>query len=490
MKRRSFLIRSVLAATGVLLTGIQWVKAQTVQAVRFPKKSEIRTKRPAAGKVICNGIGVADVVVSDGFSVVKTDRNGQFKLTLHADARFVFLSTPAGYEFPHQQFLGAHYFAVEANDAGVVPEVSNIQFELKKLNKKDDQHHFMIWADTQPKNKADIRRFQNETIPDVKKHLAAMPKDALIHGITVGDIVWDAHQLYPDYIAAVQEVKVPFFQCLGNHDMDLNKGGDETSDRTFNHFFGPTYYSFNRGKVHYVVLDDVRYLGKDKEYDGHISNQQLAWLKKDLATVPKEHLLIVCAHIPILKGVKNKDVLVQICKGFKTHIMSGHTHVNYNTLEDGIFEHNHGTVCGALWTGSICGDGTPNGYAWYDVDGTDLKWYYKSTGFDPSYQFNICGSVQKDTGRELLVNVWNHDPEWKVEFFLNGANKGDMVQSPGLDPDAVRLYDGTELPKGRTFVDPKKTQHLFTAPLPPHQVQVRVVVTDRFGNKFTQEKMV
>jgi hypothetical protein len=39
------------------------------------------------------------VVISDGYSVVKTDGDGEFKFKLHPDATSVFVSTPSGYVF-------------------------------------------------------------------------------------------------------------------------------------------------------------------------------------------------------------------------------------------------------------------------------------------------------------------------------------------------------------------------------------------------------
>ncbi len=93
------------------------------------------------------------------------------------------------------------------------------------------------------------------------------------------------------------------------------------------------WFSFNRGKVHYVVLDDVRYLGKDREYDGYISEEQLAWLQKDLEFVPNDHLLIVCLHIPVHNEVKNNEALYAILKGRNVHIMSGHTHYHRNVIK-------------------------------------------------------------------------------------------------------------------------------------------------------------
>jgi hypothetical protein len=60
--------------------------------------------------------------------------------------------------------------------------------------------------------------------------------------------------------------------------------------------------------------------------------------------------------------------------------MSGHAHVNEKWEEGNIIEHNHGAVCGAWWTGPVCSEGTPAGYAVYEVNGSEISWYYKSTG--------------------------------------------------------------------------------------------------------------
>ncbi|RYY36649.1 MAG: metallophosphoesterase, partial [Sphingobacteriaceae bacterium] len=288
----------------------------------------------------------------------------------------------------------------------------------------------------------------------------------------------------------VAKMGIPFFQALGNHDMDYRMGGDETSDVTFKKVYGPTYYSFNRGKAHYVVLDDVRYLGTERNYDGYVSEDQLAWLAKDLQYVPKDNLLIINLHIPVYNQVKNNKDFYTLLKDFKNvHIMSGHTHYNDNNITNGVFEHNHGTVCGAWWTGPICTDGTPRGYAVYEVDGAKLKWYYKSTGQPAEHQVSL--SVDKLTDQtRLIANVWNYDPLWKVEYALDGKPMGALTRQTGLDPLTVTLYKGDTLPEPRHFVEPVQTDHLFVAHFGPEVKRVKITATDRFGKTYTTEKDV
>ena len=52
------------------------------------------------GKVMCQGKGISNVVVTNGFDCVLTDTKGMYSLPYHRDARFVYVTTPAGYLLP------------------------------------------------------------------------------------------------------------------------------------------------------------------------------------------------------------------------------------------------------------------------------------------------------------------------------------------------------------------------------------------------------
>lgn len=463
MNRKSFLQRIGL------ISGSAFIALNTNAFEGLERNATIK------GTVTVDGKGIADAVVSDGFAVVKTDRNGAYELTPHAKATSIFLSTPAGYDFKVDGNIVRQYENLGARN--------EYHFKLKKLKQNDANHHFIIWADPQVKNKKDVAQMMETSVPDVQQLVREMGKNTLIHGISVGDIVWDNLPLYEDYNLAVSKMGIPFFQALGNHDMDYRQGGDETSDRTFKEYFGPTYYSFNRGKAHYIVLDDVRYLGTERDYDGFITTDQLEWMEKDLAVIPKDHLVIINLHIPVHNSVKNREDFYKVIAKFtNVHIMSGHTHYNKNVIQNGVFEHNHGTVCGAWWTGPICSDGTPRGYGVYEVKGTELKWYYKSTGLNKKNQVSLDVETLTNQKR-IIANVWNYDPEWKIECFLDGKSV-IMEKQMGFDPEAVRLYKGDKLPASRPFAEPSRTDHLFMVHCDPNVKNIKVKVTDRFGDTY------
>lgn len=437
------------------------------------------------GRVRSNGKGLAGVIVSDGYSVMATDKKGRYEMIPHPMAKAIFVCTPAGYGFMHENNVTRHYHLLQNLKAN-----GQADFNLQSLERDDSNHQFIIWADPQVKNEQDVKKMMEQSVPDVQKLVQAAGAGALLHGITVGDIVWDSHDLYADYDKAIGEMGIPFFQCLGNHDMDLNMGGDENSDVTFHQTYGPTYYSYNRGQMHYVVMDNVRYLGKDKEYDGYIQQNQLDWLKKDLSFVPLDKTIILCLHIPVFNGTKNKEALYGLIQGRQVHIMSGHTHINVNDIQGAIYEHNHGTVCGAWWTGPICGDGTPCGYAVYNANGKDLSWHYQSTGLDATHQLTIYEQSSLTANDELLVNIWNYDDAWKTNFWVDGQYQGALQQYTGLDPLATKTLAGPDLPNPRGFAEPVLTNHLFKAKLPATASVIKIEATDRFGKKYTATHQV
>ncbi|ASZ11274.1 calcineurin-like phosphoesterase family protein [Chitinophaga pendula] len=486
MNRRIF-VRTVSLLVAGAMTGLRKVAgAMHIRA----KAVKVNGRVTAAGKP------VKGALISDGVNIVKTDNQGKYTLTTDADAEFVWISVPAGFAFPHHNGIADFYRRInqEKNEQA-------IDFKLDRLSRDDRKHQFALWADPQIKYDEDARELINVSAPDLKAVIESYGKDALFHGVGCGDLVWDEPRLFPDYNKAVAIAGIPFFQVIGNHDIDYNVD-DSQSDRTFKSHYGPTYYSFNRGNAHYIVIDDVYYEGEDKKYKGFITDKQMAWLEKDLALVKPGSLVIVNIHIPSYTEmhirnkkenpapggtVSNREKLYALLAPFNTHILSGHTHYNENIVNGNIMEHVHGTVCGAWWTGPVCSDGTPNGYGIYEVEGNDLKWYYKSTGKSRDYQLSIYSiALDGKAANAIMANVWNWDPQWKVELIADNTNIGEMKQHTGLDPQAVILYQGKDIPAKHKFVEPTATSHLFLGNVPAGTKKATVKVTDRFGQVYTQ----
>lgn len=485
INRRKFLRSFGLAGT---MFGVAPAFASDIIEVkqsRSPKIGAIQVR----GRVHHNGQGIVNVAVSDGFSVVVTDQQGNFQIETGDKSEFVFVSVPRGFVFPQDKGIARFYQPLAGGD-------KRYDFNLEKLETDDSKHNFVVWADTQMISQEDVDQLKAQSVPDLISLVKSYPKGSLFHGIGCGDLVWDKFDLIPGYKEAIGATGVTFFNVIGNHDMDLDARTDDVSAKTFKQQFGPTYYSFNRGDIHYVVLDDVFFIGNAKKYIGYITEPQMAWLEKDLALVKPGTTVVVSLHIPTNTGasrrykkeedfggtVSNRKQLYKLLAPYKVHIMSGHTHFNDNWEEGNMMEHNHGTVCGAWWTGPICGDGTPMGYGVYEVNGSEVKWYYKSTGMPKENQLRIYPKGKyKDNPDEVAVNVWNWDKQWKVEWWEDGNAKGAMEARVGNDPWAVELYAGPQLPVKHKFVEPTLNDHMFFAKPSVGAKQIEVRATDRFG---------
>ncbi|MEO1075953.1 MAG: calcineurin-like phosphoesterase family protein, partial [Bacteroidota bacterium] len=487
LSRRSFVKRS-LAASAALAFPAPFARALAAPRRLRPVRIE--------GVVRADGRGLGGVAISDGMQVVETAADGTFSLIADPSRTHVFMSTPAGYEIPTNETGTARFYEPITQ----VGEEQTATFDLTPLAQSDDHHAVIAWADTQTQDSYETGLLHAQTVPDVQALVAALDMPAV--GITVGDIMFDDLALFPEYERAVQRIGVPFFQVVGNHDILFEAMTDEASTATFESHFGPRYYSFDRGAVHHVVLDDVFW--SSKQYAGYLDADQLAWLEADLARIEPGGPVIVYQHIPALGSrhvrtererpnpgmvVLNREALYRLLEPFDAHIVCGHTHESEHVFEGGVHEHTIAAVSGAWWSGPICYDGTPNGYKVFEARGEEVRWRYKPTGgsFDDQLRVYTPGSDAERPGT-LIANVWDWDPDWTVVWHEGSDQRGELTPGLGLDPLSVRLHAGDELPirENRRWVDPVPTHHLLsTMPGDADLSRVTVEATDRFGRTYT-----
>jgi hypothetical protein len=445
---------------------------------------------------------LSGVPVTDGVTVTQTDGDGRFELASSTRRPFVYLSVPAGYQFPKHETGTARFYRPIEPGSG---DTTAVSFTLQPLDRDDEQHAFVFLADPQTRTEEEMAEFQAETVPDVQQTVQAVG-DRPVFGVGGGDLVFDTLSLFSGYEEAVRQMGIPFVQVVGNHDLNFDAPTDPGSTATFREHFGPEYYSFDRGAVHYVVLDDVYWPGSDgferdtDDYLGHIPAQQLRWLEQDLALVDEGRPVVVLTHIPPLSTayerlgesspsvrdmIINRDALYDLLDPFDAHIVTGHVHENEHRYAGGPHEHVVGTACGAWWTGPICYDGTPRGYAVYEVNGDSIEWRYKSTGHKADHQMRLYpAGADPDAPDQFIANVWDADEAWAVVWYEDGVRRGKMARRTGVDPMTRDLYAGDDQPEKHTWVKPQPTDHLFYAPFNADANRIRVEATDRFGRTY------
>ena len=332
------------------------------------------------GKVLdaTTGKGIAGISVSDGYTVTKTDANGVYRIPLHSDARFIYYSTPSGYNINLTQSKTSDFYSKIADPT----QVNIADFHLTPSDNGDNFTLIGV-GDPQCSSNSELNRYTTETIADIVSTTRNAGYKNVV-AVTLGDVTFDSNNLYESLKNSMSNVAIsgndyiPFFQTIGNHDHDGLSQTDPTG--LFQSHFGPTDYSFNVGKAHIVVMDNVyetsisstsKPNGKKWDYQAGYTEQQYNWLKADLSNVenPQEKLLIFCGHIPFRAGGSNNgsnvntdkfysEVLSLMTQFNEAHIMIGHTHYSQNWIhanykcQNGkpVYEHIHGAASGAWWS--------------------------------------------------------------------------------------------------------------------------------------------
>ncbi|MEG2770735.1 MAG: calcineurin-like phosphoesterase family protein [Alistipes sp.] len=446
------------------------------------------------GHVRCRDRGVAGVWISDGERFAQTDKNGKYKLVADSDNPFVFVCVPSGYDAPVKEGV-IRYFQPMPTAA------QECDFTLLPRAGDDHRHGFIAIADPQiwaQKEFAKLAAAADDIAATVRTH-AGRP----FMGLCCGDIISGDHSFYGSYNAVMQRTGLDFHQAIGNHDMVVFGRSHETSFAKFEQMYGPTYYSFNVGRIHYVVLNDNFFIGRDYFYIGYLEERQLRWLEEDLTHVQTGSTVVVCMHIPSTCEPKDRKQfsyadagstlanhrgLYEILKPFRAHIITGHTHTTYNqSVTENLYEHVTPALSGAWWQGTLCTDGTPCGYGVYEVDGDQIRWQYKSTGYPTDYQMALySGTQHPEFSGYAVANIWASDPAWRIEFFLDGKAGGQAERFETYDPRARQMYASTEH-LDHKWIYPSISDHYYRVPLPEGTRHIEVVATDRFGRTSRAE---
>ena len=271
------------------------------------------------GVVKCGCRGVAGVAVTDGEHIVLTDENGVYNIASTKPYGVVYITTPSGYEPVAMDSVRQAFWS---RTMAAADELERHDFKLKKVD--DSTLSVIMFSDTHfcndPKRN-DFTHFRELVMPAVNR--AAANAEGYTFSVNLGDITWDRFwyatgmdiEGVPAHLES-HNFPVPFYCVHGNHDYDPSVPATDNPNakaiQRFCNTFGPTFYSMNKGNVHFVMLDNIFYKNEVKEgqkvakgvvgsrnYDLYVDDAQLAWLAKDLAAVDKSTPIVVCMHAPL-----------------------------------------------------------------------------------------------------------------------------------------------------------------------------------------------
>ena len=317
------------------------------------------------GKVTCDGVGVKGVMVTDGISATLTNKKGVYKLSTDKEqSHFVYISVPSGYEVPTVRgFMPDFYHSLN-------PKQKEYNFSLKAVDQS--KYHLIVSADIHVRNrcmtlKAPLRKmplsnpvgeldsvtFARTYMATLRDYVAKLPSDVKVYGLNLGDMSNESHWRgkcrgdLESFVRVCERSGMPIqtFTIIGNHEHDMKAkdifdDDDTAAELVYMKTFGPTYYSFNIGGVHYVLLDNVKYCnhkskGKDRNYEVRFTQDQIDWAKLDAMMMPKDTKQVVFAwHCPSYRSknggtpTHNAEEVISLyaSRRLPMTILSGHNH--------------------------------------------------------------------------------------------------------------------------------------------------------------------
>ena len=445
-----------------------------------------RGKAVLTGVVYGDGAPLAGVCVSDGVQFATTDAAGRYRIESDKSAGFVFAVTPS------------NWVAAEAD--GVQP---------------------LFWAALA---EADAR----DALASISDEAAQASARGPVYSLNLGDLSHDLYWYQYDFDVSsakrfLEQNGFPtlLYSIPGNHDNDgatpAGAGVDRRAAHLYRRTFGPTYYAMNIG-----------------DYDKGFTPEQLAWLRRDLATVDASKTVCLCTHCPVffdrdrrtlLTDRSQVDSLDALFSRFeRVHIFSGHAHrtlytqdADYPRFDQYVLP----ATSGDMWVANndfqaLCPDGSDAGFVVASVDGGKLRCDYRTHLYDRkvlrAYDMNAVGEyyrndslvrVQRrlypdraDYGREeyancVYVNYWGYLPGHRVELFEEGRSL-EVVQVEDEDPLYNISHYLPELARKPVF---KKgdarvvSHHMFAARARTATAPVEIRITDADGVLLHRETL-
>lgn len=464
--------------------------------------------------------GIANIKVSNGRDIALTDDAGHYRLALR-DGDTLFVIKPPGHTMARThdglpKFWRHHrpdgsptlrYGGMTASDA------RRVDFPLLPGDGDDTGPlEILVFGDPQPKTLTDVDYYARDIVePILSKHPARL-------GLSLGDIVHDDLSLYPALNRVTARLGLPWLHAAGNHDLDFEASSDDDALLTFRNVFGPDTFAWEQAQASFIVLDDVIYLpGQSPDYIGGLREDQFAFLKAYLATVPRQRQLVIAAHIPLFDpdpGTRtfrpgDRERLFTLLAGFdNVLLLTAHGHVQrhyFHGTADGwhgaepLHEYNVGATCGSWWSGpvdpdgipdSTMGDGTPNGYATLTIAGDAsyaLRWHVARAPDDYAIALYAPKVLRRGAwpGAPVIANVFMGAEGDQVEIRIDGGPWRPMTHTVRDDPrllaenliddrvDSLRGYD--RLPQAAP------STHLWQFVLPTeldpgeHEIEVRAI---------------
>lgn len=443
-----YALRDAYQIKAVLLPADTAAAAVAAASAAAPVSGMVFDDRNQNGKLDNGERGLKDILVSNGDTIVRTDRQGRYELP-YVEGTSVMPILPADYTMSGSRVVNANFSYRSGHaDFAMVKKKVNRRFRLNAI------------GDVQVGNYQELdyatRTLWSELLaPDG----GATPSVNLF----LGDLVNNNLKLYGDLRTLMEQLPQQTWTVLGNHDRDVDTVSWRQT-RTYNEVFGADMYAFNEGRVHFIILNNV-YGDGARGYRGRLSARQLRFVKQDLKYVPHDRLIVLSMHIPLAHTL-NRGELLELLEGRGDVLaVTGHMHQVGRFFHQGegvrVHELSAGASCGFWWVGEKDADGvpsalqqcgTPRNYFVLDFDDTRYTMRCKAIGRDARHQMTIhvTGIDTLDThlrdmkdvpGGQLMMTVYGGCDSTTVRCRIDGGEWLACQKTKMIDPNVARTRE-------------------------------------------------
>ncbi|MDO6802806.1 calcineurin-like phosphoesterase C-terminal domain-containing protein [Wenyingzhuangia sp. 1_MG-2023] len=376
------------------------------------------------------------VLVSNGDTIVQTDKKGRFEIPVKK-GQVVFPIIPTNYT--HSNAKKWWYHSLE--DINKEPV-----FTLKKVKTKKE-FKFLAIGDVQVGDDKELLYATKSVLTEL------LNRNDYDFSLYLGDLVNDAPELFVPLKKLIEDIPKPSWVVYGNHDRNFNAEQNQQFD-FFRKHFGPETYAFFKNDILFVSLNSITHAGK-YGYKNQYPPNQIRFLSQLLQQIPKDQQVIISQHVPFV-AMKNKEELIKLLNPFKKVLfLSGHTHTVFQNeiiMPSGhvIHELTAGAASGNWWTGqkkwegiplSLMSCGTPRGYFEINFKNKDYKIQYKGINLPASKQFSYwVGDYNSepisvlDKTNNIYINVFSGSYKTKVSLKLTDNTAISMTKERLVDP--------------------------------------------------------
>ena len=417
------------AAEPVVLKPLLQETPKPRYGVPVPKRITGRVERKTTDATT----GAEGVSVTDGYSVVKTDREGRFSIVPDPSAVFLYLTRPSGHDV-----VGNWYKPLSAE----------VDFSIKPAAGDESEYTFIHVTDTHVsrnrRSLVGLSQFVNEVngltpgprfvvnsgdLLDLNKALLSKPASG--------------HADFRHYVGIMNHLKMPHYNVAGDHTdssyrlEEFPRGDHRCGKALYWEYLGPNFFSFEYGKIHFVSVDFGYHLGQRKilvngknlDYPtNRVQPMHVKWLQRDMGHRSRGTFVVMTAeadlenHCPdFLEMARQHDVRMQLV---------GDIHVVAHKKR-GVPYRAGGALAGCWWnpkTNQLCPVLMPQGYLVYRVRGERLDQFYKGLGQRVAIISHRIGAAWKGRVKIRAHLVQPREGE-HLEYSTNGRDWQEMQET-------------------------------------------------------------